>query len=276
MRVLDNFSFGKREWVAAVDECISGDICDIEVCRTACHGAVGVFHLAAMSRAGPSVDAIDFCTQQNVVGTQNILIAAREARVRKVVYSGSSTYYGNRPPPHGEAMAPNYLNFYALSKSVGEQYCIAFDEMFDVPIVILRYFNVYGPNQPEEGAYALVLGKFLHRWAQGKDLEIHGTGEQRRDFVHVSDVAKANIAAFESDQRRRIFNVGSGTNISVKELADLISANQVFVERRPGDADNTLADITAIKAALGWEPEVSFEAGLGEMMALMQGSMASV
>ncbi len=268
VRVLDNLSFGRRDWIPPGAEFLEGDIRDIDTCHAACDGVAGVFHAAAMSRAGPSMDAIDTCTRQNVVGTQNMLIAARDAGVRKLVYSGSSTYYGNRPAPHREDTLPDFLNFYASTKAIGEQYCAMFDRLFDLPTVALRYFNVYGPRQPQVGAYALVLGIFLRRWVDGNVLEIHGSGEQRRDFVHVSDVADANIAAFESDCRATTFNVGSGTNISIKELADLISPRQEMHPRRAGDAEVTLADISHIRSTLGWRPAVAFADGLAEMMAL--------
>ena len=143
--------------------------------------------------------AIAICTEQNILGTQNMLIAARDAGVSKFVYSGSSTFYGNAAPPHREDMAPEFLNFYSLSKEVGERYCRMFQKLFGLKTVVLRYFNVYGPRQPETGAYALVLGIFLRRWLNGQTLEIHGDGSQRRDFIHVSDVAEANIAAFLQD-----------------------------------------------------------------------------
>ncbi len=274
VRVLDNLSFGRREWVPAGAEFVEGDIGDLAACHAACAGTTGVFHAAAMSRAGPSIDAIDTCTQQNIVGTQNVLIAARDAKVRKLVYSGSSTYYGNRPAPHREDAEPDFLNFYALSKAVGEQYCRMFDRLFDLPTVVLRYFNVYGPRQPQVGAYALVLGIFLRRWADGKTLEIHGSGAQRRDFIHVVDVADANIAAFESDRHAVTYNVGSGGNVSIKELADLISADQEMTARRPGDAEVTLADIGAIRAELGWGPRIAFAEGLRRMMDLASQSEA--
>jgi nucleoside-diphosphate-sugar epimerase len=270
VRVLDNLSFGKREWVPAKAEFVEGDIRDIDTCHKVSQGVVGVFHCAAMSRSGPSMDAIDTCTQQNVVGTQNVLIAARDAKLRKLVYSGSSTFYGSQPAPHHEGTPPDFLNFYGLSKAVGEQYCLLFNRIYDFPTVVLRYFNVYGPRQPQVGAYALVLGIFLRNWMDGKTLEIHGGGDQRRDFIHVHDIADANIAAFESDVRGETFNVGSGANISIKELADLITPNQIVMPRRAGDAMETLADISHIRAKLGWEPKVSFADGLHQMMELMK------
>ena len=268
VRVLDNLSQGSRGDVPESAEFIEGDITDPEACRAACQDVAGVFHLAAMSRVAPSLDNMESCTQTNVIGTQNVLIAARDAGVKKVVYSGSSTYYGKQPPPHVETAAPDFLNLYGLTKAAGEQYCLLFDRLYDLPSVVVRFFNVYGPRQPRVGTYALVLGIFLHQRRNNLPLEIHGSGAQRRDFVHVRDAVAAAIAAFEGAARGQAFNVGSGTNISVKELADLISSNQKFGPRRAGDAEDTLADLTRVRAGLGWEPKVSFEDGLRELMAL--------
>ena len=266
VRVLDSLIYGDRRAVPSAAEFIEGDIRDIATCRRAAAGMDGVFHCAAMSRSGPSQEQIDICTGSNIVGTQNMLLAARDASVKRFIYSGSSTYYGNRPPPHRESDPPDLLNMYGLTKRVGEQYCLLFDQDFDLPCLVLRYFNVYGPRQPETGAYALVLGVFLKRRAEGKVLEIHGDGRQRRDFVHVRDVVTANIAAYESNLRGEVFNVGSGSSLSVKELADLISPNQVHTEARKGDSLATLADISKIKAQLGWSPKIAFTDGLKELL----------
>ena len=183
VRVLDSLVYGRREWVPATCEFIAGDIRDLETCRRAAAGMDGVFHCAAMSRSGPSQDQIDLCTQSNISGTQNMLLAARDAGVRRFIYSGSSTYYGNRAVPHRESDPPDLLNIYGLTKKVGEDYCLLFDKNFGLACVVLRYFNVYGPRQPQTGAYALVLGIFLNRLAEHKALEIHGDGNQRRDFT---------------------------------------------------------------------------------------------
>ena len=270
VRVLDNLSMGNRAWVPDGAEFLEGDIRDLAICQKACDGVVGVFHCAAMSRVGPSLDTADVNTQQNIVGTQNMLHAAREVKVRKFVYSGSSTYYGSQPTPHREDMRGEFLNFYGLSKYVGEEYCRLYDRAFGTPTIILRYFNVYGPHQPQTGPYALVLGIFLRAWRDNKTLQIHGGGAQRRDFVHVRDVADANIAAFESPLHDNVFNVGSGSNISVKELADMISADQQVTEARPGDAKETLADISRTRSGLNWKPSVTLEDGLAELKYLVR------
>jgi nucleoside-diphosphate-sugar epimerase len=266
VRVLDSLVYGKREWVPPACEFIEGDIRDLSTCTKAATGMDGVLHCAAMSRSGPSQDQIDVCTGSNITGTQNMLLAARDAGMKRFIYSGSSTYYGNRPPPHREDDPPDILNIYGLTKRVGEQYTLLFDQDFNLPALVLRYFNVYGPRQPETGAYALVLGIFLRRAAEGKTLEIHGDGSQRRDFVHVRDVVAANIAALESNARGMAFNVGSGSSLSVQELADMISPNQIHTEGRKGDSLATLADISRIKEGLGWEPTVSFAEGLKELL----------
>ncbi|HEY2008207.1 MAG TPA: NAD-dependent epimerase/dehydratase family protein [Rhizomicrobium sp.] len=266
VRVLDSLIYGRREWVPGPCEFLEGDIRDIAACHRAVSGMDAVLHCAAMSRSGPSQEAIEICTGSNITGTQNMLLAARDAGAKRFVYSGSSTYYGNRTPPHRESDPPDLLNIYGLTKRVGEQYTLMFDEQFDLPSVVLRYFNVYGPRQPETGAYALVLGIFLRRKAEGEPLEIHGDGWQRRDFIHVRDVVTANIAAMESNVRGEVFNVGSGASLSVKELADMISPDQIHTDARRNDSEATLADISKIQAALGWLPEISFTEGLKELL----------
>ena len=266
VRVLDSLIYGRRNWVPEACDFVEGDIRDIATCHRAARDSDAVLHCAAMSRSGPSEEAVEICTGSNITGTQNILLAARDAGVKRFIYSGSSTYYGNRTPPHRESDPPDLLNIYGLTKRVGEQFTLMFDEQFDLPSLVLRYFNVYGPRQPETGAYALVLGIFLRRKAEGKPLEIHGDGSQRRDFVHVRDVVAANIAALESSVRGDVFNVGSGTSHSVKELADMISPNQIHTEARKNDSAATLADISGIRAALGWSPKIPFAEGLRELV----------
>lgn len=262
----DSLTMGKRDWVPAKAELVEGDIRDLEACRRAMKGCTGVFHLAAMSRSAASLDNVDICTSNNIIGTQHVLTAAREEGVSKVIYAGSSTYYGNQKPPHKEDMAPDFLNFYGLSKYVGEEYCRLFDKTYNVPCNVMRYFNVYGPRLSGEGAYALVMTIFLKQLRAGKPLTIHGEGLQSRDFIHVRDVARANILAFESPLHGRTYNVGSGTAVTVKELANRISTNQIHEDRRAGDAEITLADISKIKEELGWSPEISFEDGMKELL----------
>lgn len=262
VRIIDNLSQGKREWVPEEAEFFEGDILEKDLLRKVFDGASGVFHLAAMSKVAPSMDKPEFCTEQNILGTQNVLLAARNAGVKKIIYSASSTYYGNSEAPQHEGMLPDPLNPYALSKYVGERYCELWTKLYGLPTISLRYFNVYGPRQPKEGAYALVLGIFLRQHKKGEPLTIHGGGSQRRDFIHVSDVVEATIAAYNSEASGMALNVGSGTDISIKELADLISRKQVFEPRRRGDADITLADISKIQRVLNWKPKIALKEGI--------------
>ena len=266
VRVLDNLISGRREWVHPEAEFIQGEVTDMAACQNAMRGVSGVFHMAAMSRVIPGIEHVECCTQSNILGTQNILMAAQQNGCPKVIYSGSSTYYGNQPVPHREyETAHEPLNAYGLTKAVGEKFCLLFDAMYNVPTIVLRYFNVYGPRQPQTGAYALVLGIFLKRWHAGEPLIIHGDGSQRRDFIHVQDVVRANIMAFESSLHGKTYNVGSGMNVSIKELASMITDHQVHTDRRAGDSMATLADISRIKSELGWQPQISFAEGVADM-----------
>lgn len=267
VRVLDDLSQGRREFVDPRAEFIEGSITDAGTCLAAVEDVDTIFHLAAMSRSGPSMDALDECLAVNVVGTKNLLEAGVEAGVGKMVYSASSTCYGNSPTPHALSSPVDLLNPYGWSKFAGEQLALMFQRNNPIDVVSLRYFNVYGPREPQSGPYALVLGIFVGNWLAGKPLEIHGTGHQSRDFVHVSDVVSCNILAAESDITGRAFNVGSGRTVSVLELAALISDDIVFGPPRAGDAKSTLADISETTEALGWRPTIDIETGVAEAMA---------
>lgn len=272
VRVLDNLSTGRKEFLPndANIEFINGDITDKGTCNAACQDVEGVFHLAAMSKVLPSLednDMVEFCTLNNVVGTQNILLAAFQEKVKKVVYSASSTYYGNNPAPQRENMLPNCQTPYALTKYIGEQYCELFDSLYNLQTISLRYFQVCGPRQPYEGNYALVAGIFIQQMRSGMPLTIHGDGSQRRDFVYVKDIAQANIKAYESDAHHLVVNIGTGTSHSIKELADIISLNQrLGLPMRKVDMLETKADISLCKSLFGWAPQVKFEEMVKEML----------
>lgn len=277
--VLDNLSQGKREWVPEGASFIEGDVTNLSLIRDAVAGRDGVFHLAAMSRVLPSIgggpDTALFSANQNIMGTLNVLTAAAESnkeyRPCKVVYSASSTYYGTQPAPHFED-GPNGLSTpYAVSKYVGELYCKQFADMYDLPSVCLRYFQVYGPRCPSTGTYAMVSSIFIEQEKNGQPLTIQGDGKQRRDFVHVYDVAKANLLAFERPGLGGgvVLNVGRGESHSIKELADLISDKQVHVEARKFDMMETRADMGKFYRHLEWYPEINFVKGT---IALKNGS----
>jgi nucleoside-diphosphate-sugar epimerase len=263
--VLDNLGSGNREWLPAKAKFVEGDILDLEKLRELCKGKAAVFHLAAMSRVLPSLQggaaACLHSAGQNILGTINVLVAAAEAKVGKLIYSASSTCYGNHPAPHREDMPTGCHTPYAISKYSGELYALQFHRMYQLPVVCLRYFQVYGPRQPVKGEYAMVTGIFIDQWIRGQAITVHGDGSQRRDFVHVHDVAKANVMAFEEEVSGEVINVGTGTSHSIKELADLVSGNQVFTATRPHDMKETLADVTKCRRLLGWVPEIDFVSG---------------
>jgi nucleoside-diphosphate-sugar epimerase len=209
----------------------------------------------------------------NITGTLNVLLAARDAGVPKIVYSASSSAYGlKHPMPLHEDMPPCPIIPYAIQKRVGEQYCEMVSKFYNLATVSLRYFNVYGPRQTTDadGPYATAIGIFLGQRQKGQPMTIVPDGKQRRDLTHVVDVARANLLAMESDKvgTGEIINIGTGKNYSILEIADLIGGPTVFIEPRQGEVKETLADNKKAKELLGWEPTISFEEGIEELKKL--------
>jgi nucleoside-diphosphate-sugar epimerase len=257
--VIDNLSTGNIEYIQMNEniQFINGSILDSQIFEKV--GNVdGIFHFAAMSKVLPSLenkDMVNFCVEQNILGTVNILkFAGSFEKPIKVVYSASSTAYGMNPIPNIETQTPDCQTPYALSKYCGELFCELFYKLYNVPSVRLKYFMVYGPNEPSTGSYAIVTGIFLKRKKQGLPLLIHGDGLQTRDFIHVDDICQANILAMKSNLLNETINVGTGEMISIKELADLISPLQEYTEGRKVDLKHTLCDTTKCKEKLGWVP----------------------
>jgi len=220
-----------------------------------------VFHLAAYSRIQIALKNPVGCVRTNVLGTTTLLQNAREHGVKAFVNSSTSSSYGlKNEPPLREDMTPDCLNPYSVSKVAAENMCNMYSDLFDLNIVNLRYFNVYGDRQPLLGQYAPVVGLFLEQWKKGEAFTIVGDGEQRRDFTHVDDVVKANIAAAEraSDITGETINVGTGTNHSINQIADMIcnSYTKNFIPPRPAEARVTLADISKAKKLLGYMPSI--------------------
>ena len=239
------------------------DICDIESIRPLFDGVDFVFHLAAESRIGVTMENPVKAYETNVVGTVNILQCARSNGVKRVMYSSTSSAYGRNPAPNSESQPDDCLNPYSSSKAAGEKACSLYSQLFGLETVIFRYFNIYGPGEPRKGQYAPVIGIFARQRAAGEALTIVGDGLQRRDFTHVSDVVNANILASEASIAAAdigtVLNVGTGTNHSILELARMISDNISFIPERPGEMRETLADNSKIKRVLGWEPSVKLE-----------------
>ena len=228
-----------------------------------------VFHLAAYSRIQIALKNPVGCVRTNVLGTTTLLQNAREHGVKAFVNSSTSSSYGlKNEPPLREDMTPDCLNPYSVSKVAAENICKMYSDLFDINTVSLRYFNVYGDRQPLVGQYAPVVGLFLEQWKKGEAFTIVGDGEQRRDFTHVDDVVKANIAAAEraSDISGEIINVGTGTNHSVNQIADTICSNYTknFIPPRPAEARVTLADISKAKKLLGYMPSIQISDWIDE------------
>jgi UDP-glucose 4-epimerase len=239
------------------------DITDYESLSPLFEGVHGVFHFAAESRIQPAIKNPSRAAAVNVLGTCNVLQAARIHGVDRVIYSATSSAYGlKNTPPLTEDMPNDCLNPYSVTKAAGEELCKMYTNLFDLKTVILRYFNVYGERQPLRGQYAPVVGIFQRQVSNGKPMTIVGDGEQRRDFTYVKDVANANFLAMNSDNQDifgETFNVGTGTNISVLELADLIGDNYEHIPSRPGEAQTTLANIDKITSMLEWKPSISIQ-----------------
>ena len=233
------------------------DIADYQATRSVYDGVDYVFHCAAESRIQPAILNPLLAIRTNTLGTGTVLQCSREAGVKKVMYSSTSSGYGLvNEPPLEETMPDDCLNPYSVSKVSGEKLCKMYNDLFGVKTVIFRYFNVYGHREPLKGPYAPVVGLFLRQHRAGQPLTIVPDGTQRRDFTHVEDVVQANLLAMEVDHEHygEVFNVGTGTNHSVLELAAMISDNTVEVEARIGEAYITLANNQKICDVLGWAP----------------------
>jgi UDP-glucose 4-epimerase len=233
------------------------DIADYQATRSVYDGVDYVFHCAAESRIQPAILNPLLAIRTNTLGTGTVLQCSREAGVKKIMYSSTSSGYGLvNEPPLNETMPDDCLNPYSVSKVSGEKLCKMYNDLFGVKTVIFRYFNVYGHREPLKGPYAPVVGLFLRQYRAGQPLTIVPDGTQRRDFTHVEDVVQANLLAMEVDHEHygEVFNVGTGTNHSVLELAAMIPNKTVEVEPRIGEAYITLANNQKIRDVLGWAP----------------------
>lgn len=253
------------------------DICDYENIRPLFEGVDYVFHLAAEARIQPSLINPLLTVRTNSLGTSTILQCAREAGVKRVIYSSTSSAYGRKHYVNNywwkgltENMEDDCLTPYSVSKVSGEKMCKMYSELFGLDTVILRYFNVYGEREPTKGQYAPVIGKFLRQFACDQPMTIIGDGEQRRDFTYIKDVVDANVLCmkYQGELNGEMFNIGTGKNYSINEIANLISykgaeagnpEDRVYIPERKGESRVTLANCDKIKRKIGWESTVSLE-----------------
>ena len=230
-------------------------------------GAKYVFHFGGLGDIVPSIEHPLEYMHANVNGTLAVLEAARHAGVQKVVYAASSSCYGAAPPTPTSESAPIKPEYpYALSKYMGEEALLHWSEVYRLPAVAIRIFNAYGPRVRTTGVYGAVFGVFLAQKLKGKPFTVVGDGTQTRDFVFVTDVARAFLMAAESDVSGEVFNLGAGNPQSVNRLVELIGGEVTYIPKRPGEPDCTWADTSKIRSRLGWEPRVSFEDGVAAML----------
>ncbi|PIR12677.1 LPS biosynthesis protein WbpP [Candidatus Falkowbacteria bacterium CG11_big_fil_rev_8_21_14_0_20_39_10] len=257
--IIDNLSTGKKENLNSKAEFHEVDMRDLEKIKPLFKGVDYVFHLAAFPRVQPSIEDPVTANDINLNGTLNVLMAARDAKVKKVIYSASSSAYGDQiKMPLTEDMPAHPLSPYGLQKYVGELYCRLFSEIYGLPTVSLRYFNAYGKRQALEGAYCLVMGIFVSQRLKNQPMTITGDGTNKRDYTSVIDVVRANIMAAGSDKvgKGEVINIGRGSNYSVNELAEMIGGPVAHIEPRI-EPKETLADNSLAKKLLGWEPTVN-------------------
>lgn len=269
VHIIDNFSTGKREHLNPHAALHEKDIRDFEAIAPIFVGASRVFHCAALARVQPSIKDPRTSHDVNSKGTTNVLVAARDAGVSRLVYSASSSVYGDQDTlPLHEEMEARPMSPYALQKYTGELSCRLFSQIYGIETVSLRYFNVYGPRQTTEadGAYATVIGIFLGQRAAGRPMTVVPDGTQSRDFTHVADVVRANLLAAESGKvgKGEVINIGTGKAYTINEVAEMIGGPTVWIEPRI-EPKATLADITKAKTLLGWEPTVDFKQGIEEL-----------
>ncbi len=247
---------------------VKADIRDLVALRAVFDETVDyVFHLAALADIVPSIEKPRDYFETNVDGTFNILEAAKKAKVKKFVYAASSSCYGiAKEYPTSENAKIDTQYPYALTKNLGEQMVMHFAQVYNMPNLALRFFNVYGPRARTTGAYGAVFGVFLGQKLRGKPFTVVGDGEQTRDFTYVSDIVKALYTASQSDKTAEIYNVGSSGHYSVNKLVNLLEGDVIHIPKRPGEPDCTFADVSKIQKELGWTAEVSFEEGVAKII----------
>jgi UDP-glucose 4-epimerase len=275
VRGVDNFSTGKRENLAEIQKQIDfreADILDLDAMKSACAGADYVLHQAAIPSVPKSVLDPMGSNRANVDGTVNVLVAARDAKVKRVIYAASSSAYGDTPTlPKHERMTPDPISPYAVAKLASEHYMISFYRCYGLETVALRYFNVFGPRQDPSSPYSGVLAKFITLMLSGEQPTIFGDGEQSRDFTYIDNVVEANLLACKAPASQvagKMFNVATARRVTLNETFVALqkltsySGSPIYAAERGGDIKHSLADISSAEAHLDYKPKVSFEEGL--------------
>jgi UDP-glucose 4-epimerase len=287
VRGIDNLSTGKRENLEGLEglEFLQGDITDAAVVAKACRDIEVIYHQAALASVPRSVVDPIGSNHANVTGTVQLLHAAKEAKVRRVIYAASSSAYGDAPTlPKHEDMLPSPISPYAVSKLAGESYMQSFYRTYGLETVSIRYFNVFGPYQDPSSQYSGVLAKFIPMMLRGEAPTLHGDGEQSRDFTYIDNVVNANLLAVNAPAERvagQVFNVATGTRVTLNETVVILSKLTGYTgpvhhsEARTGDVKHSLADITLARKALGYEPSVPFEEGLRRTVQWYKAAMAT-
>lgn len=272
VRVIDNFACGHRTNLShhadnPALEIHEFDVADADGIRPLFAGVDWVFHLAAMADIVPSIQNPTVYHRANVDGTVAVLEAARAAGVKRFLYTASSSCFGLPDTfPTPESAAPRPMYPYALTKWIGEQYVLHWGQTYDMPVLSLRLFNVFGPRHRTAGTYGAMFGVFLAQKLAGKPYTVVGDGSQTRDFTFVTDVADAFFTAAKSDLSGEVMNVGSDGTYAVNRIVELLGGDVVYIPKRPGEPDCTWADISKIKRLLGWTPKVSLEQGVAELL----------
>jgi nucleoside-diphosphate-sugar epimerase len=275
VRGVDNFSTGKRDNLTEILDRIDfreADILDLDAMHSACAGVDFVLHQAAIPSVPKSVLDPLGSNRANVDGTVNVLVAARDAKVKRLVYAASSSAYGDTPTlPKHEAMKPDPISPYAVAKLASEHYLISFYRCYQLETVALRYFNIFGPRQDPSSPYSGVLAKFITVMLRGEQPAIYGDGEQSRDFTYIDNAVEANLLACHAPAAQaagQMFNVATGRRVTLNETFKLLqpltaySGEPKYGPERGGDIKHSLADISKAAAALGYKPKVDFEEGL--------------
>ncbi len=271
VRVIDNYSTGRPENLAHVAgqvELVEADFAKSGSWQKLFQDVDWVFHLGALADIVPSIQRPTDYFQANVDGTFNVLEAAKNAGVKRFVYAASSSCYGipdKYPTSEAAEISPQYP--YALTKRLGEELVMHWAQLYHLPAIALRLFNVYGPRSRTSGTYGAVLGVFLAQKLANKPFTVVGDGTQTRDFTYVTDVANAFLTAAQSSVCAEIFNVGSGETVSVNRLVELLGGEVTYIPKRPGEPDCTYADITKIRRDLKWHPKVNIKQGVDNVLA---------